>query len=94
MPVFVGSLKKINESYVYIDSGLPDGCKYRVQSPMHAIDFSLKMFFVFDYSYPLYASHIWLFIQNVGFAIQNTGDSLSSSAKILKGDIEVIFNAS
>ncbi|XP_043461078.1 uncharacterized protein LOC122497809 isoform X4 [Leptopilina heterotoma] len=94
LPVFVGSLEKINESYVYIDSGLPDGCKYRVESPMHAIDFSLKMFFIFNYSYPLYASHIWVFIQNVGFTIENAGDSLSSSAKTLKGDIEFIFDAS
>lgn len=87
LPVFVGILENIESSFVYIDTDI----KYRVDSPMHAIDLALKLFYALDCEYPSDAAHVWLFIQQVGFCIVNPLDRFSSTMNTLKGEIESVF---
>ena len=86
MPVFVGTLEKIESSYVYIDTDI----MYGVKSPMHAIGLTLKLFYALDCEYPLDAAHVCLLIQQVGFCIQSPLDKLSVSMNTLTGEVETV----
>ena len=87
LPVFVGTLEKIESSYVYIDTNI----KYHVQSPLYAIDLAFKLFYALHCEYPSDAAHVWLFIQQVGFCIVDPHDRFSATMNTLKGEIESAF---
>lgn len=60
--VFVGTLNNIQDSYVIVDN-----LKFRLNSPIDALDLVLKIFFVLDCKYPDAAQYVWRLIETIGF---------------------------
>lgn len=70
-PALIGpSVKEITDSYVVIDN-----VRYRVPSPLRAIDICFKSYQVLHANYPFQSDSLWLFIQKAVYDIHTEWDN-------------------
>lgn len=62
IPVLVGPINNIQSVYVYVNEAL-DSSVYVVNSVLHAIDLTFKLFFALQCKFSEKADHLWNFIQ-------------------------------
>lgn len=70
-PALVGlSIEQITDSYIVIDE-----VRYRVPSPLRAIDICFKSYHTLHANYPFQSESIWLFIQKALYDINTEWDN-------------------
>ncbi|CAI6348572.1 unnamed protein product [Macrosiphum euphorbiae] len=67
--IIVGTVCVPLEILVYFD-----GIKYKVFSPIKALDICFKIFHVFNIEYPIESVNVWLFVQKFFYNIVNKYD--------------------
>ncbi|XP_011311252.1 uncharacterized protein [Fopius arisanus] len=90
MPVIVGQVDNLQATYVYVHDSLDNPTIYAVDSIVHAIDLSFKIFFALHCRYPARAHAVWLFLQKGLYNIHTSHDyPCPRSVEVLLGQIEM-----
>ncbi|XP_015118373.1 uncharacterized protein LOC107046306 [Diachasma alloeum] len=87
LPVIVGPLANVESIYVYINDTVGNPTIYTVDSILHAIDVTLKIFFALKCSYPVRSSCVWMFLQKAFYDIHRPKDKFSRETLVLIGKI-------
>lgn len=83
LSVFIGTLTRVNDAYVVVDD-----FKYRVKTPLAAIDLVFKISHAVDCKYQQAALNTWLFIQHFCYEITVNGENINSSLYALIEDLK------
>ncbi|XP_060857146.1 uncharacterized protein LOC132938539 [Metopolophium dirhodum] len=67
--IIIGTIREPLEVLVFFDS-----IKYKVFSPIKALDICFKIFHVFNIEYPIESINVWLFVQKLYYNIVNKYD--------------------
>lgn len=71
LPVVVGpSTDLIDTSYVVVDD-----IRYKVESPLEAVDVCFKLYHALHASYPCQSSYTWLFLQKAVYNLDTPWDA-------------------
>lgn len=82
--VIIGpSLRNIELSYVCIND-----IKYRVNSPLEALDITFKSFYALQVQYPREAELPWILLQQYLYRLKNEEDKTISAITTLIADLE------
>lgn len=66
MPVFLGPLSNIRQSFLVIDDH-----RWEFDSPLQAVEAFFQVSFGLESQYPAEARHVWVFLQRTLFNIKN-----------------------
>lgn len=64
--------------------------KFKVETPLRALDICFNAFFTLNYKYPVESEQIWLFIQTYFFGIYTPYDKTYQSVKNITNDLNNI----
>lgn len=62
--------------------------KYKLETPLKAVDICFKSFFTLNYKYPLEGEQIWTFIQKYFYEIDTNSDKCFPQVNTLINDLK------
>lgn len=65
------------------------GIKYKMFSPIRALDICFKIYHIFNIEYPIQSVNVWLFVQKLYYNIENKYDK---SCPLVNQIINEIYN--
>lgn len=81
--VCVGTLQNVDAYYIVIDD-----TKYKVDTPLKALDVTYKAFHAFNIKYPTESAHVWTFIQKIAYDMTTSFDNVCTATHSLISDIK------
>lgn len=83
LAVVIGQLEEISEAFVCVDN-----IKYKVSTPLKAIDTCFKIIIALNAEYPRECDPVWTFIQKYIYEITTEGDRSYVCVSTLISDLK------